>query len=115
MNLSSPVDILILQSQCNFSVLKVYNLQGTQPRFFAFKKITNWVSQFFFGANLTSCMVTPVKSVSLGGIKSLKDIFQNKIDYLSPKNNTFLFFETAKTNNSCVLKFQEDLSTKIFL
>lgn len=76
-------------------------------------KIKKTLSQFFMGHGLFKSL--PVGNEDIRNQKSIKEIIQKKQNFISKKEKSVLFFEMAKTNNTLVLKMDDNLLNQISL
>lgn len=107
-NLSSPVDVLILQSCFGFSILQLSYLNNKSIQL---NKITNRLSQFKFGFGLLTSYFSESQNTETPN--ELRNIIQSEKQFLNKNEKCVFFFEGGKTNNTCVLKFDQSLKQKI--
>lgn len=112
-NLSSPVDVLIWQSLQPITVLKPSFDFRRGAQVVDLTKIKKGFRQFMVGFSIFKPM--PLSGLKNASTKSLKSVVQSARPYLSASESAVLFFEMAKTNNTCVLKAHDPLLSQIFV
>ena len=106
------MDLLIIQSLSKVTVLKPIFSYEKGPLVVFFAKIKKALQQFKIGFSLYKPLPIGKKRLKA---KSLKTIIESKNSFISSDEKLVLFFEMAKTNNTCVLKIDNYLLVQIML